>query len=338
MMNIKNCLLIDWFSMSFRKNTVSSIIQMLDFDDTVEFTEAPYGYYGYQNRIVFGGISIHYNHARPEQDFPLLEMSGQGCRDFETYSRCSWDFLFQLALDSLDYHITRLDVAYDDISDDDKSGIIDIKRVIFDVKKRNYVSKFYRGILTNDFSVDSDAYSVMFGRRVSDIYIRIYDKARERGFNDGRHWTRVEVVFKQERALAFLSDPNPLGIKFRGVIYNYLRFVTPSKSDDNKSRWSIRKYWLNFLGDVEKISIFSRKPVDYNLSRLSHYVFHQAGNSIDTYIKCQGLISFLESILDRNSRLNAHQKHLIIQFRDQMNDKDVISDEMIDNIFEFIKT
>lgn len=113
--------------------------------------------------------------------------------------------------------------------------------------------------------------------------------------------------------------------------------MIPNKSDENKSRWEIRRYWHNFLCDVDKISIYTKKSVDYNLSRLSQYVFYQAGNSIDTYIKCQGLVSFLEHILERKSRLNAHQKHLIVQFRDQMNDKDIISDEMIDNISEYLK-
>lgn len=70
---------------------------------------------------------------------------------------------------------------------------------------------------------------------------------------------------------------------------------------------------------------------------LGHYVFKQAGNSIDTYIKCQGLISFLDNILKRDSRLTPHQKQLISKFRDQMNDKDIISEEMIDNISEYLK-
>ena len=333
---MENCILVDWFSMTCRNDTVSSIISKLHLREGIEFTES-YGFYGYRNRLIFDGISIHYGHKFEDQDFPLLEMSGQGCRDFETYSEVDWNYLFNLALDTENYNVTRLDVAYDDIAPEGSKGIFDIDQLIKDTQQRNFVAKSRAGTIINSFKGNTDAYSIMFGSRTSDLYIRIYDKARERGFHDGRHWIRLETVFKQDRALAFLSDVNPLGVKYRGVIHNYLRFITPNKNDENKSRWLTRKYWLRFLDDVDKISIYTKKDVDYNLSRLGHYVFKQAGNSIDTYIKCQGLISFLDNILKRDSRLTPHQKQLISKFRDQMNDKDIISEEMIDNISEYLK-
>ena len=91
------------------------------------------------------------------------------------------------------------------------------------------------------------------------MYMRIYDKARERGFEDGRHWVRCELVLKQDHATNFLINQEPLGVKFRGVIYNYFRFVTPLKTDANKRRWKMRKYWSVFLDGAEKISVFSKK-------------------------------------------------------------------------------
>lgn len=335
--DMENCILIDWFSITCRNDTVSSIISKLHLREGIEFTET-YGFYGYRNRLVFDGISIHYGHKFEDQDFPMLEMTGQGCRDFETYSEIDWQYLFEMALDTENYNITRLDVAYDDFAYDDSCGIFNIKQIIKDTQQRNFIAKSRTGIITNSFKGGSDAYSVMFGSRTSDLYIRIYDKARERGFHDGRHWIRLETVFKQDRALAFLRDVNPLGIKYRGVVHNYLRFVTPDKSDDNKSRWSTRKYWQRFLDDVDKISIYTKKDVDYNLTRLGHYVFTQAGNSIDTYIRCQGLISFLDKLLKRDSRLTPHQKQLISEFRNQMKDKDVISEETIYGISDYLKS
>ena len=50
----------------------------------------------------------------------------------------------------------------------------------------------------------------MFGVKKSDMYCRIYDKARERGFTDGRHWIRCETVFKDDLSVAeFIKKTNP---------------------------------------------------------------------------------------------------------------------------------
>ena len=62
--------------------------------------------------------------------------------------------------------------------------------------------------------------------------LRIYDKARERGFFD-RHWTRVELQMRDERAAAFLNTPGSLRDNFLGVLRNYLtpaaiRFKDPA--------------------------------------------------------------------------------------------------------------
>jgi hypothetical protein len=95
----------------------------------------------------------------------------------------------------------------------------------------------------------------------------------------------------------------------------------------------MRKYWSKFLNNVEPISLYTKKTVDYNLSRLGNFVFKQAGNSIDTYIKCQGLIKFLGELLKRETRLNAHQRDLIRQYVAQMQDNEPFnSEEFIDRI------
>ena len=80
----------------------------------------------------------------------------------------------------------------------------------------------------------------MFGTRSSLILLRIYDKVQERGFKDGRHWIRVELQLKDERALAFIQRTEPIGERWTGVLANYLRFVDePNGFDTNRWRWPI---------------------------------------------------------------------------------------------------
>ena len=79
--NTDNKILIDWLSFTSKIHSPESIIDMLGLTGC-KFT-LTYGMQGYQDRLIFDGISIHYNSCRNEGVW--VEMSGQGCRAFETY-------------------------------------------------------------------------------------------------------------------------------------------------------------------------------------------------------------------------------------------------------------
>ena len=78
-----------------------------------------------------------------------------------------------------------------------------------------------------------------------------------------------------------------------------MRFIVPRK----------------FLLSVEKISLYTPKGVEYNLTKLERYLFNQAGNSIDTYIQCVGFQKFREMLKHRDSLLNANQQALIDEYK-----------------------
>ncbi len=321
----KNIILIDWLSFTCRNMTKFDCLKLLQLDNDINFELQP-GFYGYRYRLHYGGISIYYEHGKLAQDYPMVEFSGQGCRTFETYSKINFDVLLNLCINvPQSYHITRIDIAYDD-----HTGILNIDKIVHDTLYRNFVGKLLNGMIVDSFKREIDCWSVMFGVKSSDLYIRIYDKARERKINDGRHWIRCETVFKQDRALEFIKNSAPIGEKLRGVLQNYLRFVTPNNDDCNKRRWNTRKYWADFLGDVNKISVYTPKDVEYNLSRISRFVFKQAGNSIHTFIKCQGLTAFLEKVLGRGTRLTKNQKSLIDSYAREMECRDVISADFVE--------
>ena len=86
-----NAILFDWFSFTSKIDSVSSIISMLGLYD-LPFLDGK-GAHGFKYRKYFEGISIHY-----ERDDGLvwLEMSGGGCRAFDTYSKNPvWNDLFK---------------------------------------------------------------------------------------------------------------------------------------------------------------------------------------------------------------------------------------------------
>ena len=305
---MNNIILYDWFSLSSRADSPDSMLRYLQInDDSVSFTEN-YGLYGYKNRLEYGGISIHYNHWSADTEGVLLEMSGQGCRAFETYTDGDWDRLFSLALDTENgYNVTRLDIAYDDTD-----GLLDIAKIKTAAEKRNYIARSKVGTITNSFDDELDAISVMFGSKKSEYYVRFYDKAAERG-GLNYHWVRAEQVLKHDLALAFLKLGNEMSIgeKYAGILLNYLRFVKASATESNKSRWVTEKWYQKFLGDCKRISLYTKKDVDYNMSRLEHYLQHQCGNSIETYIKCLGIDGLKKLLAEKTSKLTPDQRRLI---------------------------
>lgn len=295
--NTDNKILIDWLSFTSKIHSPQSIIELLGLTGC-NFT-LTYGMQGYQDRLIFEGISIHYNSHRNEGVW--VEMSGQGCRAFETY--CEYNdgflYLFEYFKEYPDeYHITRLDVAYDDFH-----NVIPIKSFARDVLNKNYVSRFKDYSLTVTCSAGRVGYTIDCGSRKSDIKFRVYDKAYERGYRDEDHfdWNRFEIQMRNDRAFNFIKllDSENLGQLYCGVIINYIRIVKPNKNDTNKRRWKMKKWFKEFIGSAEQISLFTKCEQDYNLGKCEDYVYNHCGNSFDALVEIKGLDTVLKELVKR---------------------------------------
>lgn len=127
----KDIVLYDWLSFTSKTHTPEDLIAALGLS-SCPWQEIK-GAHGYRDRKYFSCISIHYN---GREDMGVwVEMSGQGCRTFETLSRVGWDALFSF-IDTNHLKITRLDVAFDD-----HSGILNIRDIVEDTQEGNFVSK-----------------------------------------------------------------------------------------------------------------------------------------------------------------------------------------------------
>lgn len=311
--NTDNKILIDWLSFTSKIHSPESIIDMLGLIGC-KFTET-YGMQGYQDRLIFGGISIHYNSRRNEGVW--VEMSGQGCRAFETY--CNYNdgflYLFEYFKEYPDeYHVTRLDVAYDDFK-----NVIPIKSFSKDILNKNYVSRFKDDSMTVTCSAGRVGYTIDCGSRKSDIKFRIYDKSYERGYRDEEHfdWNRFEIQMRNDRALNFIKflDTENLGQIFCGVIINYLRVVKPDKQDSNKRRWATKKWFKDFIGHAERISLFTKCETDYNLFKCEDFVYRHCGNALDTLIEIKGTDTVLKELKERKPEKSQKYIQLINENR-----------------------
>ena len=300
----ENVILYDWLSFTSKKHTPEQLIAALGLSHC-PWTETK-GARGYRDRKYFSCISVHYN-GRDDMGV-WVEMSGQGCRTFESLSSVGWDALFKFIHEN-ELNMTRLDVAYDD-----HTGILPLERIAEDTRKRRFISRSdkYEVHYSGDTSGPDEGLTVDIGSPQSKVRFRIYDKAIERGHSHAEmHWVRCEMQLRDDRALQFTMIPRPIGEAFAGVLLNYLRYVVPNENDSNKSRWEMADYWYALVGDAEKISIYTAPGMEYNEERCKHYVVNQAGNAIDACIKMYGVDAFVDMIDKRQTMPNPKYLELI---------------------------
>lgn len=291
---MENCFLFDWLTVSFTDDYgFADIIGILGIDRCFEEQKTG-SRLKYGHRLAFDGISVHYTEDsdnRPNKGV-CLEMSGQGCRDFETFGKNDWVALFT---DIAEMHgtITRLDVAYDDFTGVLPLDIIaDMAKVgLFTARSKAYeVHYSYK-------QRDKCGLTVSHGSRTSDTFIRIYDKRAERNaWDELEHWVRCEIQMRKNCAQGFLDrleELGSLGAAFTGVLQNYLTYRCKT-SDSNLSRSPAAPWWQRFVKDAEALRIHCTKGIDYNKDRLAAHI-DRNHNAIKTMILVEGLSSFLEN-------------------------------------------
>lgn len=292
LMPLSNVFLIDWLTVTFQ-DISPNVVQMMLGLSGVEWSTNQSFTNGYPVDTFFSNIHIWWGADDPKYYTPgfnkngvwvtaemkartdmgvCLNMSGQGCRSFEEFSTLGWMGLFELIVK---YHgnVTRLDLAYDD-----HMGVIDIFRFAVDIKEESYRSKAtWADVLwSNDQNKDVQGLTVYVGKKSSDVLIRVYDKAAERGYKD-RHWIRIELQLRRDRAAAALDQlcqRESIGSVSAGILKNYLTIVVPSE-DTNKSRWPVAYYWQRVIGQMESIRIWAAPGEPYNFYKAEDQMVKQ---------------------------------------------------------------
>lgn len=299
---MENIVLFDWLSATMKTPLVNGedketqlsyaehFISALGLDAGM-FTTTD-GPHGKNNRLWLDGINIHL--PNETKNYVWLEMSGSGCRAFETYGHGNWNSLLEFCVNNS--NIKRLDCAFDD-----HNQILDMQQLVIDTYfNRSFISRshYHEVQLSFDDRTGDEGTSIYHGRECSNILIRIYDKAAQLRRKDEK-WNRVEIQMRDSNAMEYAQkfvQGSDLGSLWAGVLVYYLRYCEPSDSDSNKWRWHIKDYWKSLIGDAESIKLLTTPGVEYNMTKLENYVMHQAGNSIWTYIQAFGYLAFREKL------------------------------------------
>lgn len=305
-----NRLIIDWISIS-TKFDPKYLISFLGLENCPWVVIEGYKN-GYSHHYEFGNIRVYFSFDMSYVNgYYLLEMSGQGCRTFETHGNGDYEKLFDLVRMGLTQpreqrftRITRIDVAYDDLS-----GDLDLNLICNKTKDEEFVSRFKN---TPAAIFCKGGNSSTFGRRAGNCFIRIYDKALERGYNEEMcakleisypfHWIRCELQLRHDGASGFVAnlkrDHANIGELYCSVLKNYLSFRDPVLTDSNKRRWPESYFWTKFLNGASPISLFDRPGVSYNLGAGKKYIFNSAIGWIKTIIKAEGVQKFFDQVAE----------------------------------------
>lgn len=269
----------------------------------LDYTERR-SFYGYNISQVACGVSICYG---GREDI-YIQMSGQGCRAFESlHPDLSWEqYIGYLQSTYSSLHVSRLDVACDTF------GLLKIATIQQYTIARRFVSK-WRTYLCQ---IGSNENSVIFGASSSDFRLRIYDKTAERREKTGRedvpeNWVRCEYQMRNETSASFMRSwfgSGDLPGTFLGIMRNQLLYWT--KFDGRHyERMQIASWWLRLLDNKPAIKMAYMGGLEYNLESLRDYVIGQAGSSVRAYIEAFGAEQLLATVAERP--LNDKQKALL---------------------------
>lgn len=303
---MENLILFDWLSFTSPVHSAQSIIDFLGLS-SLNWT-ACRGHRTYQDCYKFGEINICYN--SPINEGVWVEMSGQGCREFEEYSTRSFqDILCDIvnSSNSKYYHISRIDLAYDIF---DKK-ILDIYKLKRETEQLNFISTFKDPVI--EYGVRSKSCTIYYGSKASDIYMRCYDKKIERDREDVDYWVRWEIVLKNNNAKEFLTEwftGFPIGDLFCKLINHYIRYIVPDTQQKNISRLKTARWWERFIDTVGEIKIYTPKPTAYNIYRCEDYVYRQAGNAVAALIDIRGVDRFLKDLTKNKAPTNAKYQQI----------------------------
>ena len=312
---MNNLVIYDYLTFTSKIDDVYSIIDFLGFKvDMFQILEGK-GRYFYKNRLVYNNcINIYYDGLSEDMGV-CVEMSGEGCREFEISGNGDYQKIFDMINENWDENaenrqanITRLDIAYDDFS-----GILDLNYFVSAAQQKNFVCR------SEDWnaSIGNKGCTVEHGNnRQSNVYIRIYDKlleqtkVRKREIDPAiTHWVRCEIQLRNECARGFIKlQGDDVRKKYFDVLNNYLRYVIPSE-DSNKRRLSCSPEWLLFIESWESVSIFDNPGSSYNLSRLDSYIFNQVGGAVSTMMDVMGVEKFIKELHERQKQKILNPKY-----------------------------
>lgn len=268
-------LLVDWVTASFRSRfnieQIFTFFGISQLENMEIIHGARYGFAGYHVTYKLGTIEIM--HDENEEKY-LINMSGQGCREYELLS--GHDFVHFFSLMNHLYPVyTRLDIAVDIYNNIFNTNMF--RKAVYNKQCVTRLTKWGNRqeglIVSGDDVVTMDSFYL--GGKSSRYFINVYDKKLERADKDlhvdVETWTRLEVRFKNEYAeqmiRAILLNNDEFGKEIFEFLNDKVSFLKLKVAKESKNRSrdaqdvkNQAEWWRSFLNTTKKLHLTVYKP------------------------------------------------------------------------------
>lgn len=299
-------IIIDWLQFTLLRDDGLTVVFKILRLNPEDFEELEKGGLGYKGQLINNNVRIYYN-GNVGMGI-CSSISGKGCRYMESQGINLWSLVFRLSR-SDKINITRLDLALDtDIKLIDKiRASIDTQKYISKSRSISYICKSGKDSTRTE--------TIYLGSRSSDLMIRIYDKAIEQSLSD-IDWERWEIVLRKDKirqALPLLRKN--ISQTFKNILYTYFRPI--KEIETNKSRSQVEKWYLKFLGQVEKVSLY-RDPSQKTIEDKWAWVEKQVAPTLSLLALAFDNTEFLSGLaLGNTERIKQKDLDLIKKYKEQ---------------------
>lgn len=325
-------MMIDYIRIRFPttdvKNVVNNILKLkLEY-----MIHEDYGFYSYSEHYVIGNIFVLV--SQDIEKGVLIELKGQGCRQFENFllaqHRSWYDFLLDALLAG--GVMKRMDLAINDIT-----GILDIKELTNKCNNEECISVFrsfksYRsGELVRKNEKIGMGNTLYIGSLKSEVYFCIYEKDYEQyikldiPIDEAKIKNRFEIRLKNERAyhaaVDLLANRDVEKTAF-SIINRYIRFVDKNKNK-GRGEWKTNEHWNYFIGEGREKLKLTTNPEPYNINKTLNWLSRQVAPTLKIIKKLDNLnnTTLIEDLI-RHAELTDRHKKIIQQ--NSVNVEDII--------------
>lgn len=243
-----------------------------------------HGFYGYSAMYIFSNIQVMV--APIDSNLgTLVEMKGQGCREFEgillSHGETWYDYF--LRVDEAGGIFKRVDIAINDMV-----GLLNIPELLDKCLNNECISvmRSFQGLQSGKL-VDLDeagrGNTLYVGTMKSDVYFCIYEKAAEQAAKRGIAIAdtpiinRFEIRLKNERAIkaieSMLITRDAEKVAF-GIITRYMRFVD-EVPDKSRLKWPLNDRWAYFLGKGRQPIRLTTTPQPFDMNKTKAWLQKQ---------------------------------------------------------------
>ncbi|WP_415331164.1 MobT family relaxase [Clostridium perfringens] len=312
-------MMIDYIRIRFPTTDVKYVVNEILKLKLEYMIHEDYGFYSYSEHYVIGNIFVLV--SQDIEKGVLIELKGQGCRQYENFllaqHRSWYDFLLDALLAG--GVMKRMDLAINDMI-----GILDIEELTDKCNNEECISVFrsfksYRsGELVKRNEKIGMGNTLYIGSLKSEVYFCIYEKDYEQyvkldiPIDEVKIKNRFEIRLKNERAyhaaVDLLANRDAERTAF-SIINRYIRFVDREEKI-SRSKWETNEDWSYFIGEGREKLKLTTNPEPYDINKTLNWISRQVAPTLKVIKKIDMLngTNIAEELIRKAELTERHQK------------------------------